>query len=244
MPDDFDSGWDRIGPRLAAIVESAQYGAALDGEAFVSSALSQQGQRVAPEARAVPAALAGRAADGRTLQGLLYGAVTHARGAAADSLTARLAIGQAHLDGLVHTAVVDAGRDAAKVSMVARPRVKWVRLTSAPCCGRCAVLSGRVYAHSEAFKRHPRCDCSMLPRTVANPEPTSFGPGDVTDLTSRQRELIAAGDGSDWHFNKVINDYQRKRGDFLPPTRVDRLAARRSQREAAEALRTAGYLAA
>jgi IS5 family transposase len=60
-------------------------------------------------------------------------------------------------------------------------------------------------------------------------------------LTRKQRQSIA--DGAD--FNKTINDYQRKRGDYLPPTRVDSITARaKSRADAVEQLTQAGYLAA
>lgn len=242
MGDDFDRSWVTVGPRLLAVVTMAQLGAARDGAAFVPAALAQQRQKAPADARVVPAAFAGVASDGRPLLSLLYGAVAQSRGAEAGSLVERLSVGRSWLDMTVQTAVADAGRDASMAAMVARPRVQWVRIVTPPCCQRCAVLAGRVYRHSEGFKRHPGCNCSMLPQTVANPDATgiTIGPEDVRDLTAKQRQAIA--DGAD--FNKVVNDYQRKRGDFLPPTRVDQLSARRSRSGAVEALTQAGYLAA
>lgn len=245
MPGDFDRGWLRIGPRLTALLAAAQLGAARDGSAYVAQALAEQGQHVAPNGQVVPETIAGLSADGRALETLLYGAVVQAK-ETPGPVAARLAAAQQWLDMAVQTAVADASRDAQLVSVVARPKVRFVRMANAPCCQRCAVLAGRIYRHSEGFQRHPRCDCSMIPQTVANPDAAgrNIRPEDVKDLTQKQRELIAKGDGSEQHFNRVINDYQRKRGDFLPPTRVQRLASPQSREKARDALAQAGYLAA
>lgn len=240
--EDFDAGWARIGPRLTVLVTAAQLGAARAGAAYVPAALEAQGQSVTADAEVRPAGFAGIASDGRPLASLLYGAVTHARTVSAESLLERLAAGRRWLDMAVQTQVADAARDASMAAVTARPRVKWVRIVNPPCCQRCAVLAGHVYAHSTGFKRHPRCDCSMLPQTVANPDAVGMriGPEDVKDLTRLQRRAIA--DGAD--FNKVINDYSRKGAWHLPPTRVDQLTAVRDRQAAVRRLQQAGYLAA
>lgn len=231
MADDFDASWATIGPRLTLLTASAQLGAARGSVAYVDRAL--EGQNATAEAQLNPRALAGVASDGRSLEQLLYGAVVHARTVKADSLAERLQLSGLWLDRLVQTQVADASRDAISASVTARPRVKWVRIVNPPCCQRCAVLSGRVYVYSQGFNRHPGCDCSMLPQTVANPDAVgiTIGPDDVKDLTRAQRRMIA--DGAD--FNKTINDYNRKRGAFTPPTRVDTITAKAGSREKAMA---------
>ena len=232
MGEDLDLSWSRISARVTLLTASAQLGAARDGLAYVPAALAQQRQSVAAEAQVNPRALAGIASDGRSLDQLLYSAVIHARSAKASSLPERLKVGRGWLDMLVQTQVADAARDAAMIAMAVRPGVQWVRIVNPPCCQRCAVLSGRVYRFSQGFDRHPGCNCSMLPQTVANPDATglTLGPDDVKDLTAKQRTAIAG--GAD--FNKTINDYQRRdRGGYLPPTRIDRVIDRAGQREKA-----------
>lgn len=243
MGEDFDAGWARVGPRLALLVASAQLGAAEDGARYVGTALAAADQAVSPLALVKPRAFAGISSGGQSLDGLLYGSVVHARQADVSWLAERLDVGGRHLDALVQGQVADAGRDASSAAVTARPRVSWVRVVNPPCCQRCAVLAGRVYRYSQSFQRHPRCDCTMLPQTVANPDAVGIriGAEDVKDLTRKQRAAID--DGAD--FNKTINDYQRKRGDYLPPTRVDRITAQAANRTAAvDALTRAGYLAA
>jgi hypothetical protein len=245
MGEDLDTSWARIAARLALVTASAQVGAATNGAAYVADALEAQGVSVTAEAEVRPRGLAGVASDGRPLESLLYSAVITVRTAKADALPERLRVGGLWLDRIVQTQVADAARDGAKVAMTARPGVRWVRVVNPPCCQRCAVLTGDARTYSHEFRRHPGCDCTMLPTTVARPHLAGqkLGAGDVTDLTLQQR--AALDDGANLH--STINDYQRKRGAFsgyLPPTRIDRVIARAGQREKAmEALRTIGAVA-
>lgn len=241
MGNDLDAGWRQIGQRITLLVTAAQIGAATDAAAFVSAAVD-----VDPVAQLKPRGFAGLAADGRTLETLLYGAVVTARTADATSLTQRLEIGRKWLETVVQTTVADAARDAQQVAVVARPRVQWVRVVNAPCCQRCAILSGRVYRWSQGFDRHPRCDCTMLPQTVADPDAGGLiGPENVTDLTRLQREAIAG--GAD--FNRVVNTYNRDGAyhlkGYLPPSRVTRdLRAAKSRTQAQELMQSRGLLIA
>jgi hypothetical protein len=258
MGDDLDASWARVGPRIALLTASAQLGAAREGASYVGPALAQQDIRSTPDGTVSPSAFVGVASslDGLTygsLDDLLYGAVIHARTAPADTLAQRLQVGGKWLDGLVHTQVADAGRMAASTAITARPRIGWVRMVNPPCCQRCAVLAGRVYSHSHGFQRHPRCDCQMLPTTVANPDAPgiTIGPDDVKDLTVAQRQAIA--DGAD--MNRVINSHRagKRSGDLmttreaaprggrrLTPEGIYRVSATRE--EALRRLRDNGYL--
>jgi hypothetical protein len=114
---------------------------------------------------------------------------------------------------LAESLVQDAGRAAQSVAVTARPRVGWVRHLTLPSCSRCAVLAGRVYRYSEGFLRHPQCDCTMLPVTVASPDYT-YDPealareGRVTGLS--KGDLRAIADGAD--FAQVVNIRSRAAG--------------------------------
>ena len=244
MGSDLDSSWANIGRRVALLTASAQLGSARNGIEYVSTALESQGTPVQAEARIQPRAFAGLASDGRRLESLLYSAVIHARTAKVDSLPERLKVGGLWLDRIVQTQVADAGRDASKVAMTVRPRVRYVRIVSPPCCQRCAATVGEDRTFSRPFQRHPGCDCIMLPQTVANPDAAwnKVDPSQITDLTRKQRDAIDGGA----NLHSTINDYQRKRGDysgFLPPTRVDRVIDRAGQRDKAmDALRAIGVV--
>lgn len=64
---------------------------------------------------------------------------------------------------IVADGIRDMARAADQTAMVSRRASKgYVRVLRGASCGRCAVLAGRHYWVS-AFRRHPRCDCAMVP---------------------------------------------------------------------------------
>jgi len=117
------------------------------------------------------------------------------------------------LERLVSSLVQDAGRAAQAVETVTRPHIVHVRHLNLPSCSRCAVLAGREYRWSTGFKRHPGCDCVMIPTTVAAPDLT-YDPeqlardGLVRGLS--KADLKAIDDGAD--FSQVVNVRNRKAG--------------------------------
>lgn len=122
------------------------------------------------------------------------------------------AAGEGQLDRLVESLVQDAGRSAESVSTAVRADIWHVRFLSPPSCSRCAVLAGRVYRYSEGFKRHPNCDCVMIPTTVASPlvqDPVALlRAGQVTGLSKADAQAVA--DGAD--LNQVVNIRSRAAG--------------------------------
>ena len=132
-----------------------------------------------------------------------------------------------NLERLVESLIQDAGRAAESVATAARPNIRHVRFLSPPSCGRCAVLAGRVYRYSDGFQRHPNCDCTMIPTTVAAAEVQDpvelFEQGLIvnTRIDKKTGERIttpglskadaqAIRDGAD--FNKVVNTRLAKAG--------------------------------
>jgi hypothetical protein len=116
-------------------------------------------------------------------------------------------------DRLVASLVQDAGRTAESVAVTATPRIGYVRYLNPPSCSRCAVLAGRVYRYSTGFARHPNCDCTMLPTTVANDQLVQdpvkmMKSGQITDMSKADRQAIL--DGAD--FGRVVNARLRKGG--------------------------------
>lgn len=239
-----EATWAQVGPVLTTVVSSAQTGAARNGAAMVPAVLDELGQTVAPDAIVAPEAFAGFASDGRGLASLLEGAKVRA------VESGSLELGGKWLDMAAHTMVSDAGRQSASVAGFARPRVGFVRVANAPCCQRCAVLSGKFTRAEAAFNRHPRCDCFNVPTSdPASITAPVIGPDDVKDLTASQRKAIA--DGAD--FNKVVNSHRAgkrngltttegaKRGaKRLTPEGIYRVASDRD--EALRLLRSHGYV--
>lgn len=119
---------------------------------------------------------------------------------------------EAEFDRLVASLVQDAGRAAESVATAVRPDVHHVRYVTPPCCGRCAVLAGRVYRWSDGFERHPNCDCVMVPTTVAAPfvqSPESlFEAGQIRNLSKADAKAIR--DGAD--VGQVVNVRRAKAG--------------------------------
>lgn len=117
----------------------------------------------------------------------------------------------AAVEQLIASEVADAGRSAAQVEIVARPDwTNYVRVLNPPSCKRCVPLAGRIYRDLTEFKRHPGCDCVMVPVAdwesahdegyVFSPQ-EAFDKGFIRDLT--KAEIRAINDGAD--INAVIN---------------------------------------
>lgn len=155
-------------------------------------------------------------------------------------------------DQLVASLVQNAGRAAEQAATAVRRNVGFVRYLSPPSCSRCAVLAGRVYRYSEGFLRHPRCDCTMVPTSVANPafvhDPVDLMErGLVTGLSEADQRAVT--DGAD--FNQVVNVRARTAGLGTPgrvlsrtgrPTPEAVYAAATSRDDAIERLIAAGYV--
>jgi hypothetical protein len=176
----------------------------------------------------------GRAADGRSLAGLLQGAVVESK----RSMTRGLDGGDALLNGrrwleqALQGVITDAARDATSAEVIVRPRMGWVRVVNAPCCSRCAVLAGRFYQWHEPLRRHPQCDCLNQPTTEADSEQYVVNPktlldrGLITDLSQKQKARLD--DGAD--LNRVLNESRdRWRERMAADRRAERAQSNRQQ---------------
>lgn len=152
---------------LIATVSAAQVANATAGASYSADALAQQGLYEPPEAFVNPAGFAGVAADGRTLEGLLYSTAPYVKsliGGGMDVTTA-MGTGAKHVQMLAKTTVADAGRGAAGVDIASRRGVGYVRMLNPPSCSRCSVLAGKFYRWNAGFLRHPGCDCVHVAST-------------------------------------------------------------------------------
>ncbi|MFC5676063.1 hypothetical protein [Aeromicrobium endophyticum] len=133
---------------LARIVAALQLLAARDALESIDPMLEEQDISAPPVGQIAAASFSGTASDGRPLESLLLQAATP------DAL-----------DMMVVTQVQDAARQAASVSIAARPHIGYVRMLNPPSCSRCAILAGKFFRYNEGFQRHPRCDCRHIPST-------------------------------------------------------------------------------
>lgn len=184
----------KVAPAAGLLVAAGQVAMVNEVNAFQTTMMQELG--LAAPAPVIAESFAGMTGDGRTVTGLLAQTVPHA-GRRYDFLigeqdpksltqsgqlhTARAALEDTArwLDRYVATILGDTQKAAAQTSMAAGETTKWVRAVNLPCCGRCAILAGRVYRWDANFLRHPQCDCYAIP--VA--ENTSHSPAtNMNDL--------------------------------------------------------------
>jgi len=193
-PIDLDGSWLSMADRMLVTVAAAQMFAAQQADGYIDEALAEQDADTDAVARVSPAAFAGVASDGRSLDALLYSAVIAVKQALQLRVptSGAMARGEATLLRVVGTQVQDAGRAAVGAGMVARPQVTgWTRMLSGRACGRCAILAGRVYRYSEGFKRHPGCSCRHIPAVEDAPDDIRTDPRAYFDSLPRpERERL------------------------------------------------------
>lgn len=205
--------WAPLALGLTAIVTGLQRAAATTADVYVDEALGAQDLEVPADGAVAADAFAGIASDGRPLRSLLQQpAITtlSALGTGAPIRDALRSGGHA-LGMIVTTQVADAGRAADGVAITARQGTGYVRAITTPSCSRCAVLAGRVYRASEAFDRHPRCDCIHVPVAIAAPKSAATDVNAYFDsLTAHDQDQIfttagaaAIREGAD--INQVVN---------------------------------------
>jgi hypothetical protein len=182
---DLSASWlQGLGAAMVRAVSAGQLVAASTGQPYIEAMVRMDGlssDYLEQAARVDARSLSGVAADGRTLDSLLYLPVIRTKTLIGGGLTLQEALlaGQAQLLRMAASEVADAGRGAAGVAMVANRSVTgYVRTVRSGACARCAILAGRWYRWNADFQRHKRCQCYGTPATEARPgrrtNPMSF----------------------------------------------------------------------
>jgi hypothetical protein len=176
---DFSAAWNRVDPhavraswlaeipRLLVTLTIAQQVAAASADAYVAAAVGSPAVR-----ELVLGAFSHVASDGRALDSLLERpAVATIRALQlGEPLDRSMAAGMLTAQLIGHTQVADTGRVADLAATVANPATNgYVRLLVGRTCARCMVLAGRRYSWKADFKRHPRCDCTVVPTGTGVP---------------------------------------------------------------------------
>lgn len=221
MGTEFDASYAVIAPTLLQITDRAQERIALAAQDYVPAVLAETGQdrAVEPRLRVRAASLVGVSGDGLTTDGLLYGAVIHAKQLVGDDWPAvqALASSAKWLSTAVGTLLSDTGRASEKLGMMARPVTGYVRMLQAPSCGRCVILAGRRSRSSQPFLRHPRCDCRNIPASESVAGDLTVDSRAYLESLDDQGLARALGskanaqafrDGADQ--NQIVNAYRRK----------------------------------
>ena len=185
-PADPVGSWRAARGDAVAAFTAGQTVAAQMADSYVSQALTAQGWSGSAAGAVDPAAFAGTAATGLTLDDLLQIPADRADAAIGAGAPAGPSLQGAEslLVRYARTEVADAGRLAGLVSGVSHGAAGYVRTLRPPSCARCAILAGRFYRWSSGFQRHPACDCANVP--VQNEH-------DATGLTTDPRQAILSG---------------------------------------------------
>lgn len=220
MGADFDGSYAAIEPTLLRITDLAQERIALGAQEYVPAVLAETGQSRSVDARLSVRAtsLVGVAGDGLAVDGLLYGAVTHAKSLVGQGWTAPQALASSGkwLSAAVGTLLSDTGRSSERLAMLVRPVTGYVRMLNPPSCGRCVILAGKRSSSSAPFLRHPGCDCRNIPASesiASDLTVDAFGyldglsDRDLAKALGSQANAQAFRDGAD--LNRLINAYRR-----------------------------------
>ncbi|MFJ2676390.1 hypothetical protein [Streptomyces sp. NPDC087525] len=167
---DLTGAWESlVGPQVVQAVTAGQLAAASGADPYTAAVVAADGEVSQPSGRVRAAAFAGRAADGRSLESLLYlPVITTKRSLAAglDDVEAMMR-GLHQLLRMAASEVADAGRSAAGTSIAGNRTIQgYIRVVNPPACARCIILAGKEYGWNKGFQRHPRCDCVHMPATL------------------------------------------------------------------------------
>ncbi len=160
--DDLDGGWDAVAGSMASTVSAVAVQNAASSGRMVAAVARADG---IPSGDVIAAnAFAGVDGSGRSLEGLLRGAVTTTKESVGAGVAPRQAYlsGAAYLAAMTKTAIADLARSASMVSSAGRGYVKYVRVVDPGACSRCAILSGSD-RFTKPFERHPSCRCTSVP---------------------------------------------------------------------------------
>lgn len=167
---DLTSSWTaRIGPRVVQAVAAGQLASASMADDYVDAVVAAEDADPERAGRVRPEAFAGMAADGRSLESLMYLSVITTK----QAIGGGMAVDDALMAGLRQalrlgsSEVTQAGRAAVGSSMAGKRTIQgYVRVVQPPTCSRCIILAGKEYGWNKGFQRHPKCDCIHLPTTL------------------------------------------------------------------------------
>lgn len=234
---DLTGSWESlVGPEIVRTVALGQAAAASGSDEYVSAVAAAEGDIPDVSGRVRVAAFAGRAADGRSLDSLLYLPVITTKESLAAGLdeTESMMRGLNQLLRMAASEVADAGRGATGVAITASRTINgYIRVVNPPACARCIILAGKEFGWNAGFQRHPKCDCVHMPAKLikrGRHHPGAFDPKSYfrgLSAAEQDRIFTAAGarairDGSS--MSSVVN---ARRGMYTADAYRRTLAATR-----------------
>jgi len=216
MGTEFDASYLAIEPTLLAITTVGQQRIAAGAQSYIPAVLAETGQDASTFAAVRTGALVGVAGDGRPVDSLLYGAVTHAKSKMTNSpifdedtgtllgfepgMSPAMALRSASswLSTTVGTLLSDTGRQSESLAMGVRPVTGYVRMLNPPSCSRCVVLAGKWFRKNEGFSRHPKCDCRHIPSSESMAGDLTVDPRSYFDsLTKTEQDATFGSAGGE-----------------------------------------------
>jgi hypothetical protein len=149
---------------MVGVATAAQAGLAAGSNRYVASLGVSDGLPAGGEVD--PAMFAGVDGSGRSLETLMFGAVTTTKEGIAAGLAVPRAFeaGAAYLSAMLQTVLADTARQSDMAASVGRGYVYYIRVVQPGACGRCLILAGSD-RFSRPFERHPACKCTLEPMT-------------------------------------------------------------------------------
>jgi hypothetical protein len=167
---DLTGSWNAgVGRRMVQAVTAGQLASAKLADDYVDEVVDAEGVDPERAGSVRPSAFAGLAADGRSLDSLMYLSVITTKQGISGGLSTDDALMRGLRQALMLSSseVTQAGRGAVGTSMVGKRTIQgYVRVVNPPACARCIILAGKEYGWNKGFQRHPRCDCVHLPTTL------------------------------------------------------------------------------
>ena len=185
------SSWEMLMPSTIGAVMLAQRETITSNENYLDFAFNDQNID-GLDGSLRPGAIVGTMpATGATLEAALSGVAYHTldRIGRGRSTNEALQAGMIELSQLVQYAVADTSRAASSVRIGTTPtQIGYVRVASAGCCARCAVLAGRYYEWNTGFLRHPACKCLHFPSTAVGAAESATDPYAAFEALSPQEQ--------------------------------------------------------
>jgi hypothetical protein len=205
---DLSGSWEAsVGPRIVRAITAGQLSTAAAADGYVDEVVDAEGADPDRAGRVRPEAFAGVAADGRSLDSLMYLSVITSKSAIAGGLSVDDALmrGLNQALRLSSSEVMQAGRGAVGSSMAGKRTIQgYVRVVNPPACARCVLLAGKEYGWNAGFQRHPR-----LPMRLHTPADDSDRPQSAPRVHRSGRVLQQPGAcraGPDFHGGRGAGD--------------------------------------
>lgn len=148
-----DQSFAEVAQEISATASASQRRIAEGGQAYAGRLL---GPTTSGVGSVTPAPLVGVTGFGVTIEEVFTGSRI---------MTTPEALRAGFMWGLQLTkmALSDTARQSIILGMGTRQGSGYVRALVGKTCSRCAVLAGKHYRSSDAFQRHPNCDCIHVP---------------------------------------------------------------------------------